>query len=154
VQKKERDYMVNAEYPDFITTTGYGKPDGLCGVNCRHSFFFVSESQPRAYSDEQLGEMAKAEAVKKSYTCTNKRGEDVTKEYTQYEASQRMRQLENDMRKRRTKIAACKAAGNDESARAERVKYRAEIAEYKRFAETMELREQRERIYNDSLGRV
>ena len=26
------------EYPDFIETTGYGEVDGLCGVNCRHSF--------------------------------------------------------------------------------------------------------------------
>ena len=22
------------DYPDFLTTTGYGEADGLCGVNC------------------------------------------------------------------------------------------------------------------------
>lgn len=26
------------KYPDFIKSTGYGKVDGLCGANCRHSF--------------------------------------------------------------------------------------------------------------------
>lgn len=26
------------KYPDFIKSTGYGRVDGLCGANCRHSF--------------------------------------------------------------------------------------------------------------------
>lgn len=25
-------------YPDFKSSTGYGTPEGLCGINCRHSF--------------------------------------------------------------------------------------------------------------------
>lgn len=27
------------KYADFVATTGYGSADGLCGVNCYHSFF-------------------------------------------------------------------------------------------------------------------
>lgn len=27
------------KYPDFVRSTGYGSIDGLCGVNCRHSFY-------------------------------------------------------------------------------------------------------------------
>ena len=27
-----------SEYPDFIECTGYGSIEGLCGINCRHSF--------------------------------------------------------------------------------------------------------------------
>ena len=26
------------KYPDFVKSTGYGRVDGLCGANCRHSF--------------------------------------------------------------------------------------------------------------------
>lgn len=26
------------KYPDFMKSTGYGRVDGLCGANCRHSF--------------------------------------------------------------------------------------------------------------------
>lgn len=33
-------------YPDFYECTGYGDIQGLCGINCRHSFFpFYPESQ-------------------------------------------------------------------------------------------------------------
>lgn len=28
----------NSKYPDFVESTGYGEADGLCGINCRHSF--------------------------------------------------------------------------------------------------------------------
>lgn len=28
----------STEYPDFVTSTGYGTGEGLCGWNCRHSF--------------------------------------------------------------------------------------------------------------------
>jgi hypothetical protein len=29
----------NTKYPPFLATTGYGTAAGLCGVNCRHSFY-------------------------------------------------------------------------------------------------------------------
>ena len=43
-------------YPDFVTATGYGTGAGLCGWNCRHSFFpffeGLSESAyPKPYND-------------------------------------------------------------------------------------------------------
>ncbi len=55
------------KYPYFYSATGYGKGDGLCGWNCRHSFFpyfdglstpanepdFSSEENEKAYRDEQ-----------------------------------------------------------------------------------------------------
>lgn len=28
----------NKQFPDFVTSTGYGTVTGLCGANCRHSF--------------------------------------------------------------------------------------------------------------------
>ena len=56
------------KYPDFVKSTGYGTGDGLCGWNCRHSFFpyfegystpsydmgkFDSEENARLYEEEQ-----------------------------------------------------------------------------------------------------
>ena len=56
------------KYPDFEQSTGYGTGDGLCGWNCRHSFFpffegyskpayemgkFDSEENTRLYEIEQ-----------------------------------------------------------------------------------------------------
>ena len=32
------DFKVEKEYPDFIETCGFGKVQGICGANCRHSF--------------------------------------------------------------------------------------------------------------------
>lgn len=57
----------NPKYPYFYSATGYGTGDGLCGWNCRHSFFpyfeglstpanepdFSSEENEKAYQDEQ-----------------------------------------------------------------------------------------------------
>ena len=39
----------NPKYRDFITATGYGTGDGLCGWNCRHSFFPYYEGMPRSF---------------------------------------------------------------------------------------------------------
>ena len=58
----------STKYPDFERSTGYGTGDGLCGWNCRHSFFpffegyskpayemgkFDSEENTRLYEIEQ-----------------------------------------------------------------------------------------------------
>lgn len=44
-----------SKYPDFITSTGYGTGEGLCGWNCRHSFFPVIEGlSDRAYDLQTL----------------------------------------------------------------------------------------------------
>ncbi len=57
----------NPKYPYFYDATGYGTGNGLCGWNCRHSFFpyfeglstpanepdFSSEENEKAYRDEQ-----------------------------------------------------------------------------------------------------
>ena len=45
------------DYPDFIETTGYGTGEGLCGWNCRHSFFpFFEGLSASAYPREKLQE--------------------------------------------------------------------------------------------------
>lgn len=45
------------EYPDFVASTGYGTGPGLCGWNCRHSFFpFFEGISASAYPREKLQE--------------------------------------------------------------------------------------------------
>lgn len=43
-----------AKYDDFYSATGYGTVEGLCGINCRHSFFpyFEGYSTPTYSNDE------------------------------------------------------------------------------------------------------
>ena len=41
-------------YPDFVESTGYGSGEGLCGWNCRHSFWHKPLGEPRRYTDEYL----------------------------------------------------------------------------------------------------
>jgi len=46
------------KYPGLKETTGYGKIDGLGGINCRHSKFpFIEGVSKRAYTDEELQEI-------------------------------------------------------------------------------------------------
>lgn len=48
------------DYPDFVKTTGYGTGAGLCGWNCRHSFFpFFEGLSESAYPREKLQEYEK-----------------------------------------------------------------------------------------------
>lgn len=45
------------DYPDLIKSTGYGTGEGLCGWNCRHSFFpFFEGLSFSAYPRENLQE--------------------------------------------------------------------------------------------------
>lgn len=46
-------------YEDFVTATGYGTGEGLCGWNCRHNFCsFWPGISTRVYTDEQLAELS------------------------------------------------------------------------------------------------
>lgn len=82
------DYM-GKHYPDFETATGYGTGAGLCGWNCRHTFFavFPELGDPPAWTEESLQEL-------------NARDIEYNgKMYTQYEISQMQRARERDVRK-------------------------------------------------------
>lgn len=46
----------SGEYPDFVTSTGYGTVTGLCGANCRHNFspYFDGMGNPfKQYDSEE-----------------------------------------------------------------------------------------------------
>ena len=93
-------------YPDFVSSTGYGNVDGLCGVNCRHSFFpFIEGVSEPNYTAKQLKAMEEREV---EYN-----GEKMT----YYEATQKQRRLERSIRatKREWTAASAAKSATDES---------------------------------------
>lgn len=99
------------EYPDFVESTGYGTGEGLCGWNCRHSFFpfYPGVSRPH-YTPEAL---AALNAKDVEYNG---------KKYTRYEVSQMQRALERQVRAAKRSFVAQEAAGLDTTAAAARLK--------------------------------
>ena len=124
---------------------GLGTVTGLLGANCYHTYYpFIKGISKRAYTDEQL-------KVWKEDTPKMYQG----KEYTQYQAQQRMRQMETNMRAQRQTINLLKLGGADKKTiTEERIKYRIQMQKYKDIAKFFGLKEQKERIYLDGLGRV
>lgn len=127
------------------TVCGLGTGAGLQGWNCYHNYYpYIKGISKRAYTDEQLAEW-------KSPKKTAYKG----KEFTPYEAKQRMRQMESAMRIQREKATLYKVAGAQDDYTAARSKYRAQLAEYKNFAQSMGEKTQMDnRVYIDGLGRV
>lgn len=101
------DYM-GKHYPDFETATGYGTGAGLCGWNCRHTFFaiFPELGAPPAWTQESL-EALNARDIE--YNGGR---------YTRYEISQMQRARERTVRKYKRRYLAEDAAGADTTASA------------------------------------
>ena len=131
----------------LVTVCGLGSGAGLKGWNCYHDYLpYVRGASVRTYTDKHLEQMNAAEMQPKTY-----RG----KEYTSYEALQRQRQLETNMRAQRQQIDLLKRGGADEKdITAVTVQYRVTSSEYTGLSTTMGLPQQRARILADGLGRV
>lgn len=89
-------------YPSFVECTGYGTGEGLGGWNCRHSFFPYYEGISRpTYTAAELEEL---NAPKYEYNG---------RKLTEYEATQRQRALERQLRRWKREKAAMAAANRD-----------------------------------------
>lgn len=96
------DYL-GKHYPDFEQATGYGTGAGLCGWNCRHTFFavFPELGDPPTWTEESLQEL-------------NARNIEYNgKMYTKYEINQMQRARERNVRKWKKRYLAESAAGSD-----------------------------------------
>ena len=125
---------------------GLGSGGGLLGWNCRHEYYPFFEGSERTYTDKWLEEQNAREARKKTF-----RG----KEYNAYEATQKQRRMETNMRAQREEVQLLEEGGADsEDITIERCKYQAQLDEYKAFSRAFDLPEQRERIYYDLRGHV
>lgn len=97
-------YSLNKDpnYPDFYEWTGYGTIEGLCGVNCRHSFYpFYKGISIRMYDDAQLSTYSK---ITVPYN-----GQQIK----MYEATQIQRRIEREIRATKRQAEALLAGGFD-----------------------------------------
>ena len=114
------DYM-GRHYPDFEAATGYGTGAGLCGWNCRHTFFaiFPELGAPPAWTQESL-EALNARDIEYNGG-----------KYTRYEISQMQRARERNVRRWKKRYLAETAAGVDTTDAAVRLKAaRQSLAEF------------------------
>lgn len=134
-------------YRDLGIVCGLGDVTGLCGANCRHSYYaFIPGVSVRTYTDEYLEELQRKDAEIRTYHG---------KQYNGYTATQRQRQLETTMRAQRANIKQLKEGRADaDTIRAAQSRYLNTLHEYQGFSKAMGLNEQMERVYMDGLGRM
>lgn len=124
-----------SHYPDFVKTTGYGSGEGLGGWNCRHHFYAFCEGvMDRTYTEDELRDIDIPPFEYQGRT------------YTQYEASQKQREIERSVRKLKREHEAFNSAGLSEDATATKAKMRRLNAQYKAFSKTSGLPMQTDRM--------
>lgn len=128
----ERDPL--GRYPDFIQKTGYGYGSGLCGWNCRHSFFAVVPgiNEP-SYT---AGELKNIDPPPFTYQG---------REYDAYAATQKQRQIEAKMRELKRRLIGEKASSDEKYYTATATRLNRLSEEYKAFSKAAGLRPQPER---------
>ena len=100
------------KYPSFKESTGYGEVDGLCGINCRHSFSpYYEEIGPADHREFPTEE-------------ENKR---------HYQEQQTQRYYERNIRQLKREQIAYRAGGYDKEAREAQAKLNAVTAKYNAF---------------------
>ena len=90
--------------PDFYAATGYGEVDGLCGINCRHTFYPYYEGEAERYDSKELEEYRKADLTLDG------------RKVTRYEAEQELRSAERMIRGWKRKAQCQQEAGLDDTA--------------------------------------
>ena len=120
------------KYPPF-SICGYGEADGICGINCRHSFYPYFEGMEQHYSQDDLDEMSK-ETV--DYNG---------KSYSRYEGEQQLRHIERTIRHYKKEAATQDAMGIDNTAA--RCKIGEWQAKARDFTEQTGIRRDRAREY-------
>lgn len=117
----------NKKYPP-LSVCRYGAVDGLMGVNCRHRFypFFEGISVPNEWEPEPGA---------KEYNG---------KKYSYYDATQRQRKMERDIRATKREIEAQKSIGGN--TKELEAKKRRQIKEYHQFSNAMDIRAKDNRL--------
>lgn len=93
------------KYPNFYDTCGYGEADGICGINCRHSFYPYFEGSEARYSKDELDDMKDKEV------------EYNGQKMSRYEAEQHQRGIERNIRKYK-RLAETQDAANIDNTQA------------------------------------
>ena len=95
----------NPKYRPF-SVCELGSVTGICGINCKHSFYPYFEGMAEHYTEKELDEMA-SEKV----TYTDKDGRDHV--MTRYEGEQKLRYIEKNIRHYKREALTQEAAGVD-----------------------------------------
>lgn len=90
----------NKKYRPF-SVCGLGEIDGICGINCKHSYYPYFEGMEQHYTQADLDKM---ENVTVEYNG---------KTYTRYDAEERLRAMERNIRKYKRQALTQEAAGLD-----------------------------------------
>lgn len=121
-------------YPDLESATGLGTVGGLCGANCRHSYFpFFPGASVRAYTPEKLKNIDPPPVTIEGKT------------YTFYEATQKQRSMETAMRKTKREMLGYEAAGLNEDFTSAAILLRRQQEAYNDFCRAASLRRQTDR---------
>jgi hypothetical protein len=95
----------NPNYRAF-SVCGLGEPDGICGINCRHSFYPYFEGMEKHYTQQDLDEMSRQ--------TVDYNGQKMTR----YEGEQKLRGIERNIRHYKRQALTQEAAGvNNDRAR-------------------------------------
>ena len=140
-----KQFKANGEapgYPNFALSTGYGTVTGLCGANCRHSYYpyFPGHSTP-AYTKQQL-----ANIDPPPFWYEGKR-------YTAYDATQMQRKFERNIRASRDRLAGYDEGGLTEDFMLESAKLKALERGYKSFSKQAGLPTQSDRLQQLGFGK-
>lgn len=88
----------NPKYRPF-SDCRQGEPDGICGINCRHSFYPYFEGMERHYTQDDLDEMSKQTVEYNGQKMTRYKGEE------------KLRGIERNIRKYKRQALTQEAAG-------------------------------------------
>lgn len=89
------------KYPSFYDVCKPGTATGICGINCRHSYYPYFEGQEKHYTQEDLDEIEK-ESVRYN-----------GKKLSRYEAEQNLREIERTIRKYKRQAVTLESANLD-----------------------------------------
>lgn len=90
----------NPNYRPF-SVCGLGSPTGICGINCRHSFYPYFEGMEKEYTEKELDQMASEKVTYNGKT------------FTRYEGEQALRSIEREIRHYKRVALTQDAAGLD-----------------------------------------
>lgn len=116
------------KYPSLEEGTGYGRADGLKGVNCTHSFYPFWEGASVIPKD-----------IKEPAPVTVN-----GKEYTYYQATQQQRKMERDIRATKREIEAQNSIGGETEEL--RSKLKRQTSEYYKFSKAVGIRPKDNRL--------
>lgn len=126
------------EYPDFEKVCGMGNVTGIGGANCRHSYYaYIEGVSQSTYTNHQLEAMKPENRPKIRFEG---------REYDDYQATQKQREIERTIRKLKRRKSALESAGLTGYAAAAGSRLKILHKKYREFSKAAGLPEQRERM--------